>query len=283
MELGNFFFTTLMTTFIQLASLVGWIIVVGFLLGYLENRSRTYWTRAFGRNGFLLTSWIGTPIHEFGHAFMCVLFGHKIVGIQWFPTNTSNGYLGYVQHEYNPKSIYQKIGNFFIGVAPIFSGIAALVGLMYFLIPHSYSVFMNGVETNIQPDGAMSDMLKHTVLSSILLLKSIFTISNLFNPYFWLFLILAICISTHIALSKPDIQGALDGLITIFLFLFLFNVIGGIFHFDSHAMIANIAKYNAYLLAFSSIAILFSCITVVISYILSLKKLNKLKNIGRGM
>ncbi|SFI90334.1 MULTISPECIES: hypothetical protein [unclassified Bacillus (in: firmicutes)] len=268
MELGNFFFTMLITTFIQLASLVGYIILVGFVLGYLENHSRTYWTRAFGRNGFLLTSWIGTPIHEFGHAFMCVLFGHKIVGIQWFPTNTSNGYLGYVQHEYNPKSIYQKIGNFFIGVAPIFSGIAALVSLMYCLIPHSYSVFMNGVETNIQPGGAMNDMIKHTVLSSILLLKSIFTISNLLNPYFWLFLILAICISTHIALSKPDIQGALDGLITIFLFLFLFNVIGGILHFDSHAMIANIAKYNAYLLAFSSIAILFSCITLAISYIL---------------
>ena len=268
MELGNFFFTTLITTCIQLASLVGWIIVVGFLLGYLENRARTYWTRAFGRNGFLFTSWIGTPIHEFGHAFMCVLFGHKIVGIQWFPTNTSNGYLGYVQHEYNPKSIYQKIGNFFIGIAPIFSGIAALVGLMYCLIPPSYSVFMNGVETNLQPGGAMNDMIKHTVLSSILLLKSIFTISNLLNPYFWLFLILAICISTHIALSKPDIQGALDGLITIFLFLFLFNVIGGILHFNSHTIIANIAKYNAYLLAFSSIAILFSCITLAISYIL---------------
>lgn len=268
MELGNFFFTTLMTTFIQLASLVGYIIVVGFLLGYLENRSRTYWTRAFGRNGFLLTSWIGTPIHEFGHAFMCILFRHKIVSIQWFPTNTNNGYLGYVQHEYNPKSIYQKIGNFFIGIAPIFSGISALVGLMYCLIPHSYSVFMTGVKTNIQPGDAMSDMIQHTVVSSVLLLKSIFTLGNLLNPYFWLFLILAICISTHIALSKPDIQGALDGLITICLFLFLFNVIGDMLHFDSHAMIANIAKYNAYLLAFSSIAILFSCITVMISYTL---------------
>ena len=48
----------------QLFSLIGVIIVIGFLLGYLESLTRMYWSRAFGRKGFLLTAWIGVPIHE---------------------------------------------------------------------------------------------------------------------------------------------------------------------------------------------------------------------------
>ncbi len=103
MELVNSIFQILLTSVIQLFSLIGVIIVIGFLLGYLESLTRMYWSRAFGRKGFLLTAWIGVPIHELGHAIMCVLFRHKIVATQFFPTDTSQGALGYVQHQYNQK------------------------------------------------------------------------------------------------------------------------------------------------------------------------------------
>ena len=94
----------------QLLSLIGVIIVIGFLLGYLESLTRMYWSRAFGRKGFLLTAWIGVPIHELGHAIMCVLFRHKIVATQFFPTDTSQGALGYVQHQYNQKVCINGLG-----------------------------------------------------------------------------------------------------------------------------------------------------------------------------
>ncbi len=103
MELVNSIFQILLTSVIQLFSLIGVIIVIGFLLGYLESLTRMYWSRAFGRKGFLLTAWIGVPIHELGHAIMCVLFRHKIVATQFFPTDTSQGALGYIQHQYNQK------------------------------------------------------------------------------------------------------------------------------------------------------------------------------------
>ena len=64
MELVNSIFQILLTSVIQLLSLIGVIIVIGFLLGYLESLTRMYWSRAFGRKGFLLTAWIGVPIHE---------------------------------------------------------------------------------------------------------------------------------------------------------------------------------------------------------------------------
>ncbi|PEB41381.1 hypothetical protein [Bacillus pseudomycoides] len=267
MELAYSIFHIFLTSLIQLFSLLGVIILVGFLLGYLESLTRTYWTRAFGRKGFLLSAWIGVPIHELGHAIMCVVFRHHIVAMQLFPTNTNNGYLGYVRHQYNQRNIYQRIGNFFIGIAPIFSGMAALILLMYYFVPQSYSVFIHALKTNAQATSINIDTLQNIFLSSMLLLKSLFTVSNLFNPLFWLFLFIAICISTHIALSKPDIEGSLDGIITMFILLFLFNSIARLFHYDSNQLIGNVVKYNTYLLAFSSIAILFSCIAVFISFI----------------
>ena len=41
----------------QLFSLIGVIIVIGFLLGYLESLTRMYWSRAFGRIPFNGVDW----------------------------------------------------------------------------------------------------------------------------------------------------------------------------------------------------------------------------------
>ncbi|WP_459500800.1 hypothetical protein [Bacillus sp. C1] len=267
MELAYSLFHIFITSLIQLFSLIGIMIVIGFILGYLESLTRTYWMRAFGRKGFLLSAWIGVPIHELGHAVMCILFRHQITGVQLFPTHTTDGYLGYVRHQYNQRSIYQRIGNFFIGIAPIFSGMATLLFLMYYFVPQSYSVFIHALETNTQTASINIDMVQNILLSSLLILKSLFTISNLSTPSFWIFLFIAICISAHIALSKPDIEGSVDGIITIFIFLFLFNIVARLFHYDSNVLIGNMVKYNMYVLTFSSIAILFSCIAVCISFI----------------
>nr|WP_275900866.1 hypothetical protein [Bacillus mycoides] len=265
-EFVNSIFQTLLTSVIQLFSLIGVIIVIGFILGYLESLTRTYWSRAFGRKGFLLTAWIGVPIHELGHAIMCLLFRHKIVATQFFPTDTSQGALGYVQHQYNQKSIYQRIGNFFIGIGPIISGITALILLMRYFVPASYYLFNTNLETTVTSTSINLDMIQNMFLSTFFLLKSLFTMSNLLTPSFWLFLFIAICISAHIALSKPDIKGSIDGIIVMFIVLFLFNIIAGLFQYDSNQLIGKMMKYNMYLIAFSSVALLFSCISTLVSF-----------------
>ncbi|VXC24194.1 conserved membrane hypothetical protein [Bacillus mycoides] len=266
-EFVNSIFQTLLTSVIQLFSLIGVIIVIGFILGYLESLTRTYWSRAFGRKGFLLTAWIGVPVHELGHAIMCLLFRHKIVATQFFPTDTSQGALGYVQHQYNQKSIYQRIGNFFIGIGPIISGITALILLMRYFVPASYYLFNTNLETTVTSTSINLDMIQNMFLSTFFLLKSLFTMSNLLTPSFWLFLFIAICISAHIALSKPDIKGSIDGIIVMFIVLFLFNIIAGLFQYDSNQLIGKMMKYNMYLIAFSSVALLFSCISTLVSFV----------------
>lgn len=265
-EFVNSIFQTLLTSVIQLFSLIGVIIVIGFILGYLESLTRTYWSRAFGRKGFLLTAWIGVPVHELGHAIMCLVFRHKIIATQFFPTDTSQGALGYVQHQYNQKSIYQRIGNFFIGIGPIISGITALILLMRYFVPESYSLFNTTLETTIASTSINLDMIQNMFLSTFFLLKSLFTMSNLLTPSFWLFLFIAICISAHIALSKPDIKGSIDGIIVMFIILFLFNIIAGLFQYDSNQLIGKVMKYNMYLIAFSSVALLFSSISTLVSF-----------------
>ena len=62
-------------------------------------------------------------------------FGHKVTEIKLFQINSADGTLGYVNHSYNPKNIYHKIGNFFIGVAPIIVISAVLYLLAWWLLP----------------------------------------------------------------------------------------------------------------------------------------------------
>ena len=93
--------------------------------------------------------------------------------------------LGYVNHSYNPKSFYQRIGNFFIGTGPIWFGIAVLCFVSWLLLPN---------EMNI---------------------------SNFFSMNFWgrwqyyVWLYFALTIASHITLSPPDLVGATDGGVAI--------------------------------------------------------------------
>ncbi|WP_205178312.1 hypothetical protein [Neobacillus cucumis] len=266
------FFQTLLVSFIEMLYLVGGMIVVGFILGALERLSNSYLTRAFGPKGVMVTAWIGTPIHEIGHLIQCFIWGHRVSRVRLLQLNHPSGILGFVEHHYNPNSMYQQVGNFFIGLGPIFSGIGSLILGMYFLVPQSFLAFKTEVEQHIQFQQLDLTLLKTFWESISIICKSLFTIENLINPLFWLFLIMAFSISSHIALSKADIKGSARGLSTIFIVLVLLNIISRLLNWDTYDLIVKLAGYNTYVLAFSSIAILFSFITLLISILLFIIK-----------
>jgi len=98
-------------------------IFVHFSSSIIEKES----IRIFGIHLYLyLFAWIGTACHELGHALFCVIFRHKITELKLFSPDTKTGTLGYVSHTYEPGSIYQTIGNFFIGIGPILLGSLAI-------------------------------------------------------------------------------------------------------------------------------------------------------------
>ncbi|MFJ5760959.1 hypothetical protein ACIQAA_18000 [Neobacillus sp. NPDC093182] len=256
---------TLMLSLVELFFLLGFLIGVGFLLGVLEKYSNKFLYKALGPRGVLATAWIGTPVHELGHLLQCFIWGHRVTKVKFLQLNNPNGILGYVEHQYNPSSIYQQIGNFFIGMGPIFSGIGALMLGMYVLVPKSYFTFSAYIDNHVSPG---SDDLMVIVSATLAITKSLFTLENLLNPLFWLFLLFAVSISSHIALSKADINGSSKGLLMIFCVLFIVNLIAGLFNIDTYRFIVRLTEYNAYVLAFSSIALLFSFMTLLISYII---------------
>ena len=171
--------------------------------------------------------------------------------------------LGYVNHGWNPKSLYQKIGNFFIGMGPIFSGTAALVLGMYLFLPDSFATFANYM--TLDPGQPNQYILTKIFTLTAQLFKSIFSAENVSSVNFWIYFALAIGISSHIALSKEDLKGAGRGLVTIFTFILLVNVVALILNADISGFFTGILALNVYLLAFSMISIVFSSIRLVLS------------------
>ncbi len=250
----------------EIIYLLGSLIAVGFILGYLEKWSNTFLFRGFGYKGIMFTAWIGTPIHELGHAIMCILFGHKVRKIKLLQWKSEDGILGFVAHEYNPRSLYQRVGNFFIGTAPIITGTISLVIAMYFLLPDTFLLYKGYLSAQTSTNINFLDVIQIIDRSILALFKNLFTIKNFIDPFFYLFLYLSLSISSRMALSRADMKGAFDGFIVLFGLIIFINMIAGLINVNSMLTIVVILKYNAYVLAFLSVALFFSIMNFMISY-----------------
>ncbi|KKH50396.1 hypothetical protein [Methanosarcina sp. 1.H.A.2.2] len=259
----NILLTILQLSLFETLCVTGSLILIGFILGFIENRANFYIQSVFGLKGIMITAWIGTPIHELGHLLMCYLFKHKVNKFKLFNLRPRDGILGYVNHSWNQKSLYQNIGNFFIGMGPIFSGTFALVLGMFLFLPESFATFANYL--TLGSGQFDSRTLESIFVLTAQLFKSIFSTENLTSASFWIYFALAIAISSHIALSKEDLKGAGRGLVTIFSFILLVNVIALLLNIDLSGCFTGILALNVYLVAFSMVSVVFSSIRLVIS------------------
>ena len=263
-KLENTLITILKLSLFETFCVTGLLILIGLILGIIGNRANFYIQRVFGWKGIMLTAWIGTPVHESGHLLMCYLFRHNVKEFKLLALKRKDGVLGYVQHGWEPKSLYQNIGNFFIGMGPIFSGTAALILGMYLLLPDSFSSFSNFLA--LEPTRLDSEILGQIFMLTAELFGSIFSAENVSNLNFWIYFALAIGISSHIALSKEDLKGASRGFVTIFSFIFLVNVVALLLNADLSGFFLDILALNIYLLAFSMVSIAFSSIRLFLSF-----------------
>ncbi|WP_254171561.1 ACT domain-containing protein [Clostridioides difficile] len=109
---------------INIFCFIGIFIVFGLIFSITENLNNKFIFSSFGKTGIIVTGAIGTFVHELSHLIMCLIFMHKINSVKFFrPIESKNdGILGYVSHSYKKDNLYQSIGNFFIGIAPIIGG-----------------------------------------------------------------------------------------------------------------------------------------------------------------
>ncbi len=216
----------ILATFGQMASLFAGVFAFGLLINFLSQMTFKSLSKAFGKRGVYLVAWLGTPIHELGHALFCIIFGHRIADISLFRPDPVNGTLGYVYHKWNPKNPWHILGNFFIGIGPVVLGCAVLFGVFYLLIPGSSRVW-DGIlgqanELNRYSIGSYLEVWRGSALA---LVELIFTAANLTGWRFWVFLYLAICISSNIRLSWSDVKHAFAGLGCIVLPFLLLNLV----------------------------------------------------------
>lgn len=259
-----FIIELLIKTCIETVYFVGMIVLVGLLLGVLRNKSIINFQRSFGSKAVMITGIIGVPIHELSHAIFALLFRHKITKIKLLQKPDENGIMGYVQHSYNQGSIYQQVGNFFIGIAPIFGGVFSIITLMRFIIPQAYNRFINILVKSLQVTVLNKSTIEGIMNSYLGLVKVIFSLKNFENPYFYMFLFIAICISSHISLSSADIKGAFTGLWIIFLILFMLNTI----NLSKYILAINLIRYNILITGVLMVAVILSTTTFLISLIL---------------
>lgn len=193
---------------LQLLFTVGFVVIFGLLIA-LCRRAFCHIVGYSGPKILLATGVIGTPIHELSHALMCLVFGHKINEIKLFDPDAENGTLGYVNHSFNPKNIYHQIGNFFIGIAPILGGSGVLLLLSFLLVPNVNADIMR--EFQVSSAVSFSDFFE----SFGNILGSVFSFDNMSDFLWWIFIILALSISSHMELSTADIKGSVKGFLIL--------------------------------------------------------------------
>ena len=219
----------------QLLFTVGVIAVFGLLISLIR---RAFCALLGGAGNILLliTGVVGTPVHEFSHAVACLLFGHKINEVKLY-SPSRDGSLGYVDHSYNKKNLYHQIGNFFISVAPIIGGSIFLIHLMMLTVPDIYASLKLeiGALRGLTDGGIELSELPGIGPGVWNIFLTVFDFSRVGDAFWWIFIVLAIMVSSHMELSGSDVKGALKGFlflagllfaVDLVLFLFFAELLG---------------------------------------------------------
>lgn len=246
----------------QLTSFVGFVFIVGFLISILN---RVFYSLTGHKRWVVYaTGFIGTPIHELSHAAMCIVFGHKINEIKLFQIGSEDGTLGYVTHSSNPRNLYHRIGQYFIGVAPIFVGSVVLYFAMMYFLPETHNE-INLTFLKLKASGGTFAWFEKFGDAFVGVMQSIlseFPTSILG----WVFIILSMCIALHMNLSHADLKGAIGAVPLLAIVLLVVNFILG---FASKSLYADflgiMAGAGVFVVLMLSLSLIFSLFFVAVA------------------
>ena len=217
--------------FLLLPLLQAGVFLLPFLLGglvvrFIKNRIDGILLDHFGRVPYFFFAAIGTPVHEVSHLATSFLFNHRIRKFSLFSPDR-NGRLGYVEHAFDPKSWYQRTGCFFIGLAPVAGGAAALYLLTRLFFPDfsfgtPFPVMFTGLD-KIHDAGRLllffssagSAMKGQAHSFGLLLMRG--------NWHVAVYFILVVAVGSHMFPSPSDFEGMVPGLFLLYALLCLTN------------------------------------------------------------
>ena len=160
------------------------------IISLINNLSQKLQLSSGGRIMVYLFGFIGVSVHEFSHYIFCILFKHKITEVKFFKPNWDTGVLGYVNHSYNTKSLFQSIGQVFISMAPMIVGSSLII-----LLSKAFDISSIG--------------LKSILSNPLLGFKSM------------IFIYIFICISSYMICSLQDFKNCFKAVICTFIFILI--------------------------------------------------------------
>ena len=144
----------------------------------------------------------------------------------WRP-RSGDGRLGYVTHRYNPRNPYHQIGNLFIGVGPIFSGLLTVTLCLWAGFPHTLSSYLASSRALVARGGGVLSVF----FEGLGMIPHMWREAAAGGRPLWLcviMIILILMVSQHISLSPEDIKGAARAIPLYALLLLLVTVVTGL-------------------------------------------------------
>ena len=197
---------------------IGVFVMCGLAVAGCEALVRRLLGGGLGYRLVIATSLVGTPVHEIGHALMCLLFGHRISRMVLWQPRSPDGVLGYVTHTYRKRNPYQVLGNLFIGIGPIFSGLGMILLLLFLCYPDALRTYLAQTGSAV----AAGEVLASLGARGWRLFCALFTENSVHPALRVLTVTVILCTCLHINLSVSDIRGSLGAFPLYLLLVFLF-------------------------------------------------------------
>ena len=225
----NYLLDAGIATLTQLVILIGPILFLAFIMNFVARKNEYLSYRVLGQKVYLFVfGWLGTSVHELGHAIFAIIFAHKVSEIKLFTTGSGKS-LGQVKHSYTKGNPYQTIGNFFIGIGPILLGSLLLWMVTWFLF--KLNIFQIAGQNHVVLNFDIFNSFDSLKIATVSIGKGVWECFShiLFGPQtnWWklaLFFYFFYAVGSSISLSPSDIKGAFRGFIYFVILLFLFNI-----------------------------------------------------------
>lgn len=246
---------------------LGAVVICGLAVSLCRKLFISMMGGGFGRGVVMVTSIVGTPVHELGHALMCLLFGHRITAMSLWQPFSDDGNLGYVTHAYRRKNPYHVLGNLFIGVGPIFSGLAVLTLALLLGFPAAFSDYTATAAAMAgQGEGGLPLFLEG--LKMLPRIWDELTDTGRAVPLWGQIAALAVILSVsqHISLSPADIKGSATALPLYGILLLLLTLICGLIGQTAMDRVtAALSLFSAYTTAFFVVVLVASLLQLLVA------------------
>lgn len=227
-DIIKYFLDACIATIVQLFLLVGVGVMLGFLIHKLSIAIARHAASIFPGCGYQYLFLIpGTAVHELSHLLFAVIFGFTIYEVTLFQCDPKDPYAGRVVRS-APRNYIQKMGHFFIGVAPIVVGSIVIYALSRILLgPGIFAGVSFSVEESefLNIMTILGGLYKSIVVTTMTTLGRLITLRSVPGWQVWLFVYLAYSLSNAMNLSPPDLKNAVSGLFAIAVMLLAVNLL----------------------------------------------------------